>query len=56
MKQIRPATRAPHGKAEFTERISFQGNKKQKRFFSRVGGKGLRDLIDRAILESKVNN
>lgn len=46
-KQHRPATRAPHGAPEFTERIAFYCTAKQKRKFTKNGGSSwARQLID----------
>lgn len=48
-RQHRPATRAPHGAPEFTERIAIYCTPKQKRKFEKGGGSAwLRDAIDKA--------
>lgn len=48
-RQHRPATRAPHGAPEFTERIAAYVTPTQKRKFKRNGGSQyLRDLLDKA--------
>lgn len=35
--QVRPATRAPNGSPEFTEKISFYCTDKQKKFWKKNG-------------------
>lgn len=48
-RQHRPATRAPHGAPEFTERIAIYCTPKQKRKFLKNGASSwLRDVIDQA--------
>ena len=46
-KQSRPATRAPHGCPEFTERIAFYCTPAQKKKFMKSGGsQWMRRVID----------
>lgn len=53
-KQHRPATRAPNGAPEYTERISFYATERQKKAFRKLGGSGwARAALDQAIARSK---